>query len=226
MDFSKILSTWWSGNCYHLEQLDAIIHSPDVKSYAYILHDKCKNENGELKKPHYHFLIQMNKNQRGSWFKAFATEDMGIVFYEPTRDPAHLFNYLIHDTDKCRKEQKHLYDPTERISTIDDFTGDIKENEQNELFDDIEKLVERKMSWHEFLKKKPKRIHMIGHISKATELIRSERYPQFDEYAHRPSQHYDPRPIPRPLPPTNRIDKSTGELIPITDKKILDDMPF
>jgi hypothetical protein len=54
MDKSKIYSTWWSGNCYHLEQLNAIINSVDVRAYAHILHDKCKKENSdELKKPHY-----------------------------------------------------------------------------------------------------------------------------------------------------------------------------
>ena len=98
MDYSKILSTWWSGTCYHLEQLNAIITSPDIKNYAYILHDKDKQENGELKKPHYHFLVQFARTQRGSWFKAFNTDDMGIVFYERSTIPESAYNYLIHDT--------------------------------------------------------------------------------------------------------------------------------
>jgi hypothetical protein len=47
------------------------------------LHDKDKKENSdELKKPHYHFLVHFEQAQRGAWFKAFATDDMGLVFYE------------------------------------------------------------------------------------------------------------------------------------------------
>ena len=121
MDYSKVMATWWSGNCYHLEQLNAIISSTDIKSYAYILHDKCHKEDNtnELKKPHYHFLVQLHKNQRGSWFKQFKTEDMGIVFAQPCRVPESAYNYLIHDTDTCRKQKKFLYSEDERISTID-----------------------------------------------------------------------------------------------------------
>ena len=176
MDIYKTRSTWWSGNCYHKEQLTAIIHSVDVRAYAYILHDKCKKENSnELKKPHYHFLVQLEQVQRGSWFKQFSSEDMGLVFIEPTRSPENAFNYLIHDTDKCRKEKAHLYDPSERISTIDDFTGDEKENEHDELCTDLFALLDKKITWHELIRKKPKRIYSISNISKAHELLTNER---------------------------------------------------
>jgi len=177
MDIYKTISTWWSGNCYHLEQLNAIINSVDVRAYAHILHDKCVKDDGtgELKKPHYHFLVQLCKNQRGSWFKQFNSEDMGIVFIEPTRHPLNAFNYLIHDTDKCKKEKAYLYDPSERTSTIDDFTGDEKENEHDELCNELFALLDRKTTWHEIIRKNPKRIYSISSISKAHELLSGER---------------------------------------------------
>jgi hypothetical protein len=40
MDYYKQRATWWSGTCYHKEQLNHIISSTDIKAYAYILHDK------------------------------------------------------------------------------------------------------------------------------------------------------------------------------------------
>jgi len=204
MDIYKTRSTWWSGNCYHKEQLTGIIHSVDVRAYAYILHDKCKKENSdELKKPHYHFLVQLEETQRGSWFKQFSSEDMGIVFIEPTRSPENAFNYLIHDTDKCRKEKAYLYDPSERISTIDDFTGDTKENEHEELLYDITELSERKISWYEFMKRKPKRIHMIGNIKTAVELISNERN-GYNYNAPPPFPQRPYTPPPRPQPPPQR----------------------
>ena len=176
MDYTKIFATWWSGNCYHLEQLNEIISSTDVKCFAYILHDKCKQENNELKKPHYHFLIQLQRNQRGSWFKQFAAEDMGIVFAKPCSFPKSAFDYLIHNTEACRKEKKFLYDPSERVSTIEDFTGDTKESEHDELCKDLFDLLDRKITWHDLIRKKPKRIHMISNISKAHDLLSQERH--------------------------------------------------
>jgi hypothetical protein len=178
MEFYKQRSTWWSGNCYHKEQLDAILGSPDVRAYAYILHDKCKNEKGENLKPHFHFLLQFTQTQRGSWFKAFTSEDMGIVFIEPTRSPIDAFNYLIHDTEKCKKEGKHLYDQSERISTIEDFKAEEREDEHIGLFNDIIELLDDKILWFDLLQRKPKRIHMIANIKVAYDLLKTERYTQ------------------------------------------------
>jgi hypothetical protein len=132
MDYSRILSTWWSGTCYHKEQLDMIISSSDVHRYAYILHDKDKQpDSDELKKPHYHFLVQFTRTQRGAWFKAFGTDDMGIVFYERCTIPKSHYDYLIHDTPTCRKQGKHLYDPAERVSTIENLDTPEKDGQSS-----------------------------------------------------------------------------------------------
>jgi hypothetical protein len=160
MDLSKIRSTWWSGNCYHKEQLDLIISSTDIKAYSYILHDKDIDDNGEPKKPHFHFLVQFYTNQRGSWFKQFNTDDMGIVFIQTCYNPKSAFDYQIHDTPTARKQGKYLYDPTERISTIENFETEEKPDENTELFNDLMELLYNKTTWREFIQKKPKRIHM------------------------------------------------------------------
>ena len=234
MDYTKIMATWWSGNCYHLEQLNAIISSTDVKSYAYILHDKCKKEDSdELKKPHYHYLIQLTRNQRGSWFKQFASEDMGIVFAKPVKCAESAYNYLIHDTATARKQGKHLYDPTERTSTIDTFDNeDKKEDEHLELYIDLIELVHGKITWRDLIQKKPKRIHMIANIKVAYDMIFFEThgYRYYDKHPYQPYRP-DPR-LPRhPKPPQN-INPETGEIksnhimTEITDPKELAKMPF
>ena len=213
MDIYKTRSTWWSGNCYHLEQLNAIIQSVDVHSYAHILHDKCPNDKGDgLKKPHYHFLVRLEQTQRGSWFKQFHSEDLGLIFIEPTRSPINAFNYLIHDTDKCRKEKAYQYDPSERTSTIDDFTIETKENELEKLCVDLFLMVDNVMTWSEFVRKDPKRIYSISSFAKAHELLSTEKhgYRVINLGEINPHKTYTP-------PPT---------MTPITDKKILDDMPF
>jgi hypothetical protein len=171
MDYSKITSTWWSGTCYHHEQLDHIISSTDIRAYAYILHDKDEN-----KKPHYHFLVQFYKNQRGSWFKQFSTEDMGLVFIQACHNPQSAFDYLIHDTPTARKQKKYLYDPSERASTIDGLDADEKPDENAELYNDLLDLLNDKITWHDLIRKKPKRIHMIANIKVAYDLLYYERH--------------------------------------------------
>jgi len=177
MDYSKIRATWWSGTCYHLEQLNEIISSTDIRTYAHILHDKDNQENSsELKKPHYHFLVQFYQSQRGAWFKAFATDDMGLVFVQPCYAPQGAYDYLIHDTPTARKQKKHLYDPSERTSTIDNFTSDDKPDESAELYNDLIDLLDNKITWHELIQKKPKRIHMIANIKVAYDCLYFERH--------------------------------------------------
>jgi len=135
MEYAKQLSTWWSGIIYHKEQLDALTSSTDIKSYTYILHDKCLDDNGEPKKPHYHYVVRFPRNARGSWFKQFSTEDMGQIYFKPVTYPQGAYDYLIHDTDDCCKKNKRLYDPSERISTIKDFDNpDDKKQSTTEKF--------------------------------------------------------------------------------------------
>jgi hypothetical protein len=223
MDYNKIRATWWSGTCYHKEQLEGIIANTDIKNYAYILHDKDKAENGdEFKKPHYHFLIHLHQKQRGSWFKMFATDDMGIVFAQPCFAPQGAYDYLIHDTPTARKQGKYLYDPTERTSTIDTFDVEEKIDENAELYNDLMDLLVNKITWHEFIQKKPKRIHMIANIRVAFEMLFLETYGyryfevyQNPKYFKQQNQTLPP-PEPKPTPP--KI-----ELVPIADDK---DMPW
>lgn len=176
MDNNKIFCTWWLGVCYHKEQLELIINSPDVRTYAWILHDKDILPDGQLKKPHYHFLLQFLRTQRGSWFKRFNSDDMGMVFPEPTYSPQGAFDYLIHNTPKSKKDGKYLYDPSERISIIENFETEEKPDDNAKLFDDLMLLLNHELTWHEMLKRNPKRIHMISNIKTAYDVLYNEMY--------------------------------------------------
>lgn len=226
MDYSKIRATWFTGTCYHLEQLNAITSSTDIRSYAFIMHDKDKQDNGELKKPHYHFLVQFYQTQRGAWFKAFASDDMGFVFYQPCYAPQGAYDYLIHDTPTARKQKKHLYDASERTSTIDTFETEDKPDENDELYADLMELLNHQITWYEFIKKKPKRIHMIANIKVAYDLLHFEIYGfrYFDQPNYRANKttgevfRQPPPKPPQPKAPTPKI-----ELVPIENDE---DLPF
>jgi hypothetical protein len=141
---------------------------------------------------------------------------MGLVFMQPCYHPKSAFGCLIHDTPTAKKQGKYLYPENERISTIDDLTSDDKLDENAELWADFNDLLDNKLSWYNFVQKKPKRIHMISNISRTYDMLFYERYDRryFDNMPHyKVNKHTNE--IIKPIPP--KI-----ELVPITDK----DMPF
>lgn len=152
--------------------------------------------------------------------QSVATDDMGIVFYERSAIPKAAYDYLIHDTPTCKKQGKHLYDQSERTSTIEDFGTDDNEDENLELYNDLQDLLATKITWHDLIKKKPKRIHMIANIKVAFDLLFFEAYGMryYDtgkQQIRQPQSNNYKKPLSPPKPPP-------AELIPIDD----DNMPF
>jgi len=141
MDRFKHLATWWTGTVYHKEQLDEMLASTDIHGFAYILHDKDIAISGELKKPHYHFLIKFRRNLRGSWFKRFWSDEFGKVMPDPVYCPQGAYDYLIHATPTAQKQDKFQYDPVERISTLDNFDADEKEKTEKISSQQIRDLI-------------------------------------------------------------------------------------
>ena len=150
MNYSKQRATWWAGTCYHKEQLDEMISTTDIRGYAWILHDKDTDEKGELKKPHYHFLIQLYSKQRGSWFKQFSSDDMGDILHRPSYSPQGAYDYLTHSTNAAIAEGKYIYDNSELHSTLDEFAPDEQEK-KIELSKLRELILEKKMTPRELI---------------------------------------------------------------------------
>jgi hypothetical protein len=85
-------------------------------------------------------------------------------------------DYLIHDTPTARKQKKHLYESDLRTSTIETFETEDKIDENAELYADLLALLNNEITWHELIRKKPKRIHMIANIKVAYDLLYFETY--------------------------------------------------
>lgn len=76
--------------------------------YACILHDKDIDDNGDLKKPHYHFVLRFN-NQR--WNTALA-EELGITL-NYIMEPISLDKSLAYLIHYYEDDKKHHYDLSE-----------------------------------------------------------------------------------------------------------------
>lgn len=93
------------------------------------------------------------------------------------------------------KQGKHQYNESEQISTIDNFESEDKPNESEELFADLIDLLDKKITWFDLIRKKPKRIHMIANIKVAYDTLHYERY----GYRYFEKQDF-------------RVNKETGEI--------------
>lgn len=86
-------------NELHMSALDMIKTSYD---YALILHNKDTNEDGELKKDHYHVVIRFNQPK---WNTALAKElSIELNFIQEVRKFENALQYLIHYNDKDKAQ--------------------------------------------------------------------------------------------------------------------------
>lgn len=101
---------------------ESLVYQPDEwadiiqKPFSYCLHDKDKTGHNGDRKAHYHVIICWNNNTTyKSAFSLFQELMPSLSKIEPVKDIKYMYNYLIHDTDSCRKAGKYLYDKSERI---------------------------------------------------------------------------------------------------------------
>ncbi|MCL2796495.1 MAG: replication protein [Firmicutes bacterium] len=162
------------------------------------MHDKDVLPDGEPKKPHYHFLVQLVTNHRGSWFKQFNSDDKGIVFPKPVYSPQGAYDYLVHNTPTARKDGKYRYDDSERTSTIESLEADNEElDEAAKLLHDIEELVHGRMTWTEFFKIAPKRVYSVRNAKEAYSLMIAETYGT----PNAPPKKIEAKELPKPEAP-------------------------
>lgn len=121
----QIKSRYWVGVLYPenmlddwQDQLEYIIQRP----YCYCIHDKdlVSDHADEERKVHVHMIICWNNNTTYAaalrLFQKLSKPGLSccnkIEYVENMR---FMFDYLIHDTPRCRKQGKHLYDSSERV---------------------------------------------------------------------------------------------------------------
>lgn len=94
------------------EEIGDILQVP----YAYCIHNQCVDQQGEPRKNHVHIMIAYANT---TTYKAVMSvfEKLGTVNkVERVHNVRHMYNYLIHDTETCKKKGKHLYSQKERIT--------------------------------------------------------------------------------------------------------------
>lgn len=102
MKYRNFMIILYTEDKKHCSILDYIINN--FNNYAYILHDKDYNENGEIKKPHYHVMLCFDNPRT---ITGLSKElDLLPNYIEPTKhNYIKGLRYLIH----ADEEDKYLY---------------------------------------------------------------------------------------------------------------------
>lgn len=115
---------YWSGVLYPENMIDdwesdiaKILQVP----YCYCIHNKDCTTKKEVRKEHVHVIIAFGNTTtlKTALSVLNSLSAVGCVCcstVEPVRSIRFMYDYLIHDTEDCKKKSKHLYDKSERIS--------------------------------------------------------------------------------------------------------------
>lgn len=88
--------------------------------YAYCKHYIDKDSKSEHRKDHVHIILVFSNtttyNHALSVFSLLSAEGKKAINYcERVINIRHMYDYIIHDTDTCRKQGKYLYSADDRI---------------------------------------------------------------------------------------------------------------
>lgn len=108
----------------------------------YCVHDKDSDEGGEQRKEHVHIVLcwgnTTTKTNALRAFKRLEKEGCQAIpndAIQSVMNMRNMWDYVIHDTEECKKKKKHLYNKNERIA----FNGfDIGLYEQRSKKEELE----------------------------------------------------------------------------------------
>lgn len=98
------------------EKIDDLVQLP----YVYCEHTADKDSKSEHRKDHVHLIVvhpntTTYKHAMSIFNLLSADGKKALNKCEACVDIRHCYDYLIHDTDSCRKQEKEQYEPTARI---------------------------------------------------------------------------------------------------------------
>lgn len=112
---------YWVGVCYPenmVPEWERDIGDLLELPFAYCIHDKDKlSDNEEDRKTHVHIIIAFpNTTTYKTALRVFQRlGEYSINTCEPIMNIRNKYEYLIHNTETCKKKGKHLYDVSERV---------------------------------------------------------------------------------------------------------------
>lgn len=132
-------------NGWH-EDLDTLVQLP----YAYCVHDKgLALESGEHRKVHTHMILvwpapTTYKHACEVFNRLSAPGKTAFSKIEPVYSARQMYDYLIHDTEDCKKKGKYLFPQEERITGNNYDIGayeQVSQQDKNYMFDNLTDMI-------------------------------------------------------------------------------------
>ena len=103
--------------------------------YAYCIHDRDKQKNGDPRKTHVHMILAFpnttTENNAMNIFNRLSIKGKrALNKIMAANNIRHAYDYLIHDTETSRLRKKFLYDKSERITGNNFDIGDYEQISQ------------------------------------------------------------------------------------------------
>lgn len=101
------------------EDIENVIRELNPREYAYILHDKDKETNGNQKKLHYHIWCRWDTPVRNSMIKKALGLTGADYVCRGARSQKACILYMTHETKEAKKLGKYIYERDEIKTNID-----------------------------------------------------------------------------------------------------------
>lgn len=103
--------------------------------YAYCIHDKDKQKNGDPRKKHVHMILAFpnttTENNAMNIFNRLSIKGKrALNKIMAANNVRHAYDYLIHDTETSKKKKKYLYSKSERVTGNNFDIGDYEQISQ------------------------------------------------------------------------------------------------
>lgn len=113
--------------------------------FAYCIHDKDVDKNGEIRKKHLHLMLAFpNTTTYKHALETFKRLAPTCSTCEKVINVRFMYDYLIHDTDECKKQKKHVYKNDERVTGNDFDIGAFEQlsvTEKNKQIKELANLI-------------------------------------------------------------------------------------
>ena len=121
------------------EKIDDLVEVP----FAYCKHTEDVDIKSEHRKDHVHLILVFTNtttyNHALDVFKLLGEEAVNTC--KACINVRHCYDYLIHDTKKCKKVGKHKYDPSERITGNNFDIGAYEQMTTEQRHDILKELI-------------------------------------------------------------------------------------
>lgn len=152
----------------------ALSSCPSIKQCAYILHDKDVTEDGSIKPPHYHVVVNLLNPQRLSFFNQYKIDGDENLLCQIATCPQSCFDYLTHK----HNPDKYQYDESLIQGHWTSFSKDVEVDRNAILFNDLVAIASGFGTWYDLFKRFPNYMFQVGQLKRVVEIFIEELYPE------------------------------------------------